>query len=124
MAKLRIARLIKILAGSTAGADGEFIQPEGRLERFAHFWALVGVSFVRNRCLVRASALSYSTMLALIPMLAVAIGVTSSLLKTQGEDKIYSAINKFVATIVPPEPHKTNHPPAVLTLTNSSAATN
>ena len=124
MAKLRITRLIKILTGSTAGADGEFLQPEGRLERFAHFWALVVISFVRNRCLVRASALSYSTLLALIPMLAVAVGVTSSLLKQQGEDKIYSAINRFVATIVPPEPQSTNRPATALTTTNSSAAQN
>jgi membrane protein len=124
MAKLPIARLLKIIAGSTAGANGEFLQPDGRLERFVHFWALVIRSFVRNRCLVRASALSYSTLLALIPLLAVAISVTSGLLKSQGEDKIYQAIDKFVLTIVPPDPRHTNDPVAALTPANPVADTN
>jgi uncharacterized BrkB/YihY/UPF0761 family membrane protein len=46
---------------------------------------------------VRASALSYTTLLALIPLLAVAISVTSSLLKNEGEEKIYQAIDKLVS---------------------------
>src|SRR5260221_2128741 len=98
MAKKRLPRFVKILAGAQTGAELEF----NRLERFAHFWVLVGKSFVRNRCPTRAAALSFSTLLALIPMLAVAIGVTSSLLKTQGEDKIYAAIDKVVSNIMPP----------------------
>jgi membrane protein len=98
VAKKRFLRLIKIVAGDQAGAENEF----DRLEHFAHFWALVWKSFVRNRCLVRASALSYATLLALIPLLAVAIGVTSSLLKKQGEQQIYIAIDKMVANFVPP----------------------
>ena len=52
--------------------------------RFAHFWVMVGKSFIRNRCPVRASALAYATILALIPMLAVVVSITSSLLKKQG----------------------------------------
>jgi membrane protein len=97
MAKQRFLRLIKILSGVEAGAESEF----DRLEHFAHFWALVWKSFVRNRCLVRASALSYTTLLALIPLLAVAIGVTSSLLKKQGEQEIYKTIDKMVSSFVP-----------------------
>src|ERR1041385_7476501 len=31
-----------------------------RTHRFVHFWVLLGKSFVRNRCPVRASALSYT----------------------------------------------------------------
>jgi len=38
--------------------------------------------------LVRASALSFSTLLAMIPLLAVALSVTSTLLKDQDEEKI------------------------------------
>ena len=75
-----LARLIQILSGVQTGAEQEI----SRLEQFAHFWVLVGKSFVRNRCPVRAAALSYTTLLALIPMLAVAISVTSSLLKDAG----------------------------------------
>jgi membrane protein len=135
MAKKRILRLIKILTGTQTGARDELFQLEGRLERFVHFWVLVVKSFIRNRCLVRASALSYSTLLALIPLLAVAISVTSSLLKTQGEDKIYEAINKFVSNVMPPATlNSTNNQNVMLNLgpsmsmallqTNSIAETN
>ena len=50
----------------------------------------------------RAAALSYTTLLALIPLLVVAISVTSSLLKSQGEEKIYEAIDKLVSNVMPP----------------------
>jgi membrane protein len=129
MAKKRFLRLIKILSGGHTGAEHE----SGRWERFAHFCVLVVKSFVRNRCLIRASALSYSTMLALIPLLAVAISVTSSLLKQQGEDKIYAAINKVVSNIMPPATLGTNGNAVTLNLspisvtlipTNSVAGTN
>lgn len=91
-------RFVKILAGIPTGAEMEF----NRLERFAHFCVLAGRSFMRNRCPVRAAALSYTTLLALIPLLAVAISVTSSLLKSQGEEKIYAAIDKLVSNVMPP----------------------
>ena len=99
----RFLRLIKILSGVHTGAENE----SNRLERFALFWVLVGKNFVRNRCLIRASALSYTTLLAMIPLLAVAVSVTSSLLKTQGEEKIYAAIDKLVSNIMPPATAKT-----------------
>jgi membrane protein len=104
MAIKPFSRLIKILTGVYSGAESEL----NRLERFAHFCALVIRSFVRNRCLVRASALSYTTLLALIPLLAVAISVTSSLLKNEGEEKIYQAIDKLVSNIMPPATLNTN----------------
>jgi membrane protein len=58
--------------------------------------------FVHNRCLIRAEALAYTSLLALIPLLAVAVGITSTLLKSQGEDQIYQAIDRFVSTVMPP----------------------
>jgi hypothetical protein len=70
MASKRYFRLLKILSGAAANADDEIFLLEGRLERFVHFWVLVVRQFVRHRCLVRASALSYSTLIALIPLLA------------------------------------------------------
>jgi membrane protein len=65
----------------------------------------------------------------------VAISVTSSLLKTQGEDKIYEAINKFVSNVMPPATlNSTNNQNVMLNLgpsmsmallqTNSIAETN
>ena len=98
MAKRPFSRLIQILSGVHDGAADEL----NRLERFAHFGMLVGRSFVRNRCPIRAAALSYITLLALIPLLAVAISVTSALLKKQGEDQIYRAVDKLVVHLVPP----------------------
>lgn len=102
MASKRFPRLIKILSGMGANAEEEIFQLDGRVERFVHFWVLVVKNFIRNRCFIRASALAYTSLLALIPLLAVAVGVTSSLLKTQGEDKIYQAIDKFVSSVMPP----------------------
>ena len=113
MAKRPFSRLVKIVSGLRAGAEGEWHRAENefsRLERFAHFWVLVGTSFVRNRCPVRAAALSYTTLLALIPLLAVAISVTSSLLKSEGEQKIYEAIDKFVSNVMPPARLDTHGP--------------
>lgn len=108
MAKRSFARLFKIATG-----EQKEIDLAGRLEHFTHFWFFVGKSFVQNRCLVRASALSYTTLLALIPLLAIAISITSSLLKKEGEHEIYSAIDKVVNQLVPPAPIATNEPPHV-----------
>jgi membrane protein len=50
-----------------------------------HFCALVIRSFIRNRCPVRATALAYTTLLALVPLLAVGLGVSSTLLRADEE---------------------------------------
>ncbi len=128
MATKPFARLIKILTGIYTGAEGEF----SRLERFAHFWALAIRSFVRNRCPVHAAALSYTSLLALVPLLAVAISITSSLLKSEGEEKIYQAIDKLVSDVIPPAGSNTNDAsaslnpgtgmPVTVSPTNSEAA--
>jgi membrane protein len=112
MAKKKFLRLVKIASGVQTGTEHEF----DRLERFAHFCMLVGKSFVRNRCLIRASALSYTTLLALIPLLAVVVSVTTSLLKTQGETQIYAAIDKLVSNIMPPATVSTNSSGVALNL--------
>ncbi len=72
-----------------------------RLQRFLHFWLLVGRSFVRNRCPVRASSLAYASLLALVPILAVVLSVSSSLLKRQGEDTIRRFVDRMVAEVTP-----------------------
>src|SRR5450631_3497054 len=122
MASKRFFRLLKILTGAVADAD-EIFQLDGRLERFVHFWALVSRQFIRHRCLVRASALSFSTLLAFIPLLAVALSVTSSLLKNQDEEKFYHAIEKVVASLTPAAPPGTNSP-AANPISGASGTTN
>ncbi len=67
-----------------------------RFQHFLHFWVLVARSFIRNRCPVRASSLAYASLLALIPMLALVLSVTTSILKAQGEEPI----RRFVETLI------------------------
>jgi membrane protein len=109
MASNRFLRLRKILVGAITDAE-EVVQLEGRLERFVHFWALVTRQFIRGRCFVRASALSYSTLLAVIPLLVVALNVTSSLLSPEREARLTQFVEKSVARIAPAANIPTNSP--------------
>lgn len=70
-------------------------------QRAVHFWFLVGKSFVRNRGPVRASALAYTTLLALIPVLALFVGLSTALLADQGREEIDKFIDKAVTTMAP-----------------------
>jgi membrane protein len=112
MAK-RTSWLRRIRATALALWDESIFRSGGELSRvhkFIHFWVLVGRSFVRNRCPIRAAALSYTALLALIPMLAVAISVTSSLLQKEGEERIYQFIDRLVSSVMPPAVIATNAP--------------
>lgn len=132
MLKHRFTRLMGILFGVKPGAAaGQSGLPENltALEHFAYFCRHITQNFVGNRCLVRASALSFSSLLALIPILAVAISVTSSLLKSDGEEQIYKIINDCVAALVPPAQipahhltTNTNVPPVPVLVTDTNAA--
>lgn len=71
-----------------------------RFSRVARFWVMVGQAFVRNRCPVRATALAYSSLLAFVPLLAVVIGISTSLLKKDA-DKIGTWITDAVFRVAP-----------------------
>lgn len=104
MAK-RLSRFARFRADTQAVLDEKPLhagQQGSKWQRFAHFWVLVWRSFVRNRCPVRASALAYATLLALIPMLAVAMSITSSFLKKEGQAGIEKFVVKLVASVTPP----------------------
>src|SRR5947207_6255971 len=80
-----------------AGVDEAQLHP---FKKFVHFWVLVGKSFARNRCPVRAAALAYTTLLALIPLLAVGLGVSTTLLNSSKE-KTAELISKVVEGLAP-----------------------
>src|SRR5438874_6636219 len=75
-------------------------QSASRLQRFAHFWLLVFKSFSRNKGPLRATALAYTTLLGLIPLLAVGFGVASSFLK-ENRESTRKIMQQFVDAVVP-----------------------
>jgi membrane protein len=86
-----------------------------RVYRFAHFWLMVGKEFSRNRCPIRAAALAYTTLLALIPMLAVVLSLSTSILRQEGgeeqvEKTVTRLVDRLVATITPPGAAATSTP--------------
>lgn len=72
-----------------------------RGERFFYFWGLVGRSFSHNRGSLRAAALAYTSLLAIVPLFAVLISVSGSLLKRQGEEPVMELIDRVVEGITP-----------------------
>jgi membrane protein len=86
-------------SGLGAGAAGTLTL--SRSARFFHFIVFTAQSFVRNRCPVKASALAYSNLLALVPMLAIAIIVSASILKKEGEKPIEQFVGWVVSNITP-----------------------
>jgi len=58
-------------------------------------------SFSRNRCPLRATALAYTTLLALIPLLAIGFGIASSVLKEKDAAATKKLIGDLVDTVAP-----------------------
>src|SRR5438270_7521148 len=72
-----------------------------RIQRFAHFWLLVFKSFSRNKGPLRATALAYTTLLGLVPLLAVGFGVASSFFKERGDVERERMLYEFVDAVAP-----------------------
>jgi membrane protein len=72
-----------------------------RSQRAAHFWLLVFKSFSRNRCPLRATALAYTSLLALIPLLAVSLGIVSGFLREKGPNATKELLGQIVDAAVP-----------------------
>ncbi|MSU33718.1 MAG: YihY/virulence factor BrkB family protein [Pedosphaera sp.] len=90
------------LAESTLKADGPLPSKPGI--HFVRFWLCVIEGFWRNRCQVRASALAYTTLLALVPLLAVSLSVASLLFdsgKKESEEKLGQWLDEAVANVAP-----------------------
>ncbi|HUK82096.1 MAG TPA: YhjD/YihY/BrkB family envelope integrity protein [Verrucomicrobiae bacterium] len=71
------------------------------LRRAVQFSWLVWRGFSQNRCPVRAAALSYTTLLALIPMLAVVLSVSKNLLHDESADLVPKLMDKLVTSVAP-----------------------
>jgi membrane protein len=75
-------------------------------QRLVHFWILAGQNFLKNRGPARAASLAYTTLLALVPLLAVSISVAALFLpRDEGKQKeelvtwINAAVEKFAPSI-------------------------
>src|SRR5262245_28904299 len=91
----RSRRLLETLA---------WLRKDKRLLGYTAFWRRVVTSFWDNRCHVRAAALAYTTLLALVPLLAVSLSVVSLVLDTksaEAEGKLSGYIDEIVKNIAP-----------------------
>ena len=69
--------------------------------RLVHFWVLVAKSFQRNRGPVRAAALAYTTVLSLIPVLAVIVSISTGFLQNDKGNTVRRLLDNFVAYVAP-----------------------
>lgn len=82
-----------------ATADGEKLSG---LEVFVRFWGMTVRSFARNRVPVRAAALAYSSLLAMVPMLALVLTIALGFLQgDEGKKYIEDFTQQIVEAVVP-----------------------
>jgi membrane protein len=81
------------------GSDGS--ATTSKVERFAHFWLLAIKSFLRNKGPLRATALAYATLFSLVPLLAIAVSITTAVLAQKGEDRTKQYLKKMVDYVAP-----------------------
>jgi membrane protein len=102
-----LSRLKQLFTGAHAAwhSQDEAVEDEAKLSRpqaFIHFWVLTVKSFLRDRVPVRASALAYSSLLALVPMLALVVSIAFGFLRgDEGQKHIENFIHYIVSTVVP-----------------------
>jgi membrane protein len=104
MAEKRVSRLGRFKAAASGlfteeGLIRHYDAPLPYWRRIVQFLVLVIRRFVRDRCPVRASALAYTTLLALIPLLTVILSITTSVLKDKGEEQFEELIDTFVRKV-------------------------
>lgn len=102
-----LSRLRRLLTGAQQAWDdhADAVADEEKLsapEAFVHFWVLTVRSFVRNRVPVRAAALAYSSLLALVPMLALVLTIGLGFLRgDEGAKHLDLMIHHVVGAVVP-----------------------
>lgn len=88
-----------------------------RLRTVVYFFVLVWRGFVMNRCPIRAAALSYTTLLALVPLLAVALSLSKNFLAETSATVVPKLMDKVISYVAPqlelvPMPSDMVGPPA------------
>jgi membrane protein len=101
LSKLKKAQEAVLGFFNERGIEREDAPRQSWVMRTAHFWLLVCKSFSRNRCPVRASALAFSSLLALIPMLAVVFGIATGVLKSRGQAPARMLVDKLISAVAP-----------------------
>jgi membrane protein len=85
--------------------DGVHAHPDSEslsaFQKFTHFWALVVRFFWKNRCQIRASALAYTTLMALVPLLAVSISMLAIFQIDNAKKSIDRWISQLVQNVAP-----------------------
>ena len=95
----RIKKIQEILDEKEYLKQEEAKQPSWR--RFVHFWVLVVNSFQKNRGPVRAASLAYTTLLALVPVLALVVSISTGLLQNDEGKTINMLLDRFLLTVAP-----------------------
>ena len=72
-----------------------------KLRTIAHFIHLVVRGFIDNRCPLRAAALCYTTLLALVPLLAVVFSVSKSFLRESSANVVPKVLDAIVEKVAP-----------------------
>ncbi|MBI2946208.1 MAG: YihY family inner membrane protein [Verrucomicrobia bacterium] len=106
MANESLSKLRKLQAGAQAlldvkEDDAQEAEQLAQSPEWIRFCVRVHRSFVKNRGLVRAAALAYTTVLSLVPLLAIAVSVSTGLLKREGEEPIQQLLDGFVRYVAP-----------------------
>jgi membrane protein len=73
----------------------------GRVRTAFQFFLLAWRGFVENRCPARAAGLSYTTLLALVPMLAVVLSVSKNFLQDTSADFVPKLMSRLLTGIAP-----------------------
>lgn len=72
-----------------------------RWMRVTRFTLLAYDKFEEKRCFMRAAALSFNSLLALIPILALTVSLTSWLIKDTGTQSLEKLVDKIIVIIMP-----------------------
>lgn len=107
-----LSRLKELFTGAHAawhGHDVGTVEEEqlSRPQAFIHFWVLTVKSFIGNRGPVRAAALAYSSLLALVPMLALILTIALGFLRGNDGAKHIETFSKYIVEAVVPSAEAT-----------------